>query len=127
MHLRHQGIVLLNTRINYHKGHAPPPEPHEPDPYEYWRGRSSAWQVLRHQPRATIWARSAHTRGWKAHRVRYQLVATHKATGHVVKITLWECGARCMSEIEVDHHPYDRAALMCWGCLKDVRKQEGLL
>ena len=115
--LRHQGVVLLNTRINFYDGRRPADNEFtgsDPD-YDYWRGRHSKWTVVRHEPKAPTWARSTHTRGWKAHLVKYQLIATHVG-GMQVQITVWKCGGRCMSPIEVDHHPYDRASLMCWTC-----------
>ena len=99
--VRQQGVVLLNTRINFYDGRKPTDLF---DDYEYWRGRHPDWTVIRHKAKREIWARSTHGSAAKSHKVRYQLVATH-VTGLVVKITLWECAQRCMSEIRVGPKP----------------------
>lgn len=118
-HLRHQGVVLINTRINFENGKCPPPH-RRGSGVDEWRGYHEDWTVMRHQPRQPIWARSKHKAGTKVHQIAYQLTATHKG-GTQVTITRWVCGARCMSEIEIKGDPVaGRIPLRqrCWTCSK---------
>lgn len=114
--LEQQGRVLLNTRINFHQGHPPPLDPMIDD-YDYWRGRHVDWHVVRHEAKGELWAISTHASAVKHHQVKYQLVATHKVTGDVVKATVWKCGRRCSSEIRVGRRP-NILRRRCWLCSK---------
>lgn len=110
--LRHQGIVLLNTRINYYDGDPPPAD----KTGSVWSGRAPGWTVVKHKAKGALWAKSTHANAVKHHRIKYQLVATH-TSGEIVKITVWKCRARCTSEIRVGRRPNilrDR----CWTCNK---------
>ena len=112
--------MLLNTRINFFKGKFPP----DSNGYDYWRGRHEDWTVVRHQPKpgVNVWAGSTHPSATKTHRVRYELVATHRG-GEVVRVTMWECGARVNTEIKVVkdlHKP-------CFGCLHGLIPKGGAI
>lgn len=113
---RHDGILLLNYRINYYGGHPPPVEE---DPREFIHARHAAkarkWHVVRHQPKQKTWAASTHAHGTVQHLVKYQLVATHRITKVVVKITVWQCSARCYSEVQTEGIDNKKR---CWNCLK---------
>lgn len=102
---RHAGIVLLNTRINFHQGNPPPPNKYEWEEPDYWHGSDPRWHVVKHIPKRDTWAISTHRGASKHHRIEYQLVATHKSAGTVVKMTVWKCGHRCSSEIQVGKRP----------------------
>jgi hypothetical protein len=114
--LRHQGIVLLNTRITYYDGNPPPARVLGATRDGMLRGRAPGWTVVKHKAKSALWAKSTHAAATKFHRVKYQLVATHES-GEVVKVTVWKCRARCTSEIRVGKRPNilrDR----CWTCNK---------
>ena len=112
---RIDGIRLLNSRINYYKGH-PPDNGTDFNPARDW-ARGKNWYVVRHQPKAPTWAASTHSSGTVQHLIRYQLVATHQITKVVVKITVWQCASRCMSEIQTQGIDDKRR---CWSCRRFI-------
>jgi hypothetical protein len=114
--LQYQGRVLLNTRINLYSGHPPPPDA-ELTGVDFWRGHDERWHVVRHEAKKAIWAISTHASATKQHQVKYHLVATHKATGVVVKATVWKCARRASSEIHVLKKP-NGPTRRCWLCSK---------
>lgn len=114
MSLRHQGIILLNQRINYFNGNAPDPDDNS---FAGIHARSPYWAVVKHTATGDIWAKSTHGAARVAHRLRYQLVATHVRTGEVVKLTVWKCARRSHSEIKVGKRPL-KLNERCWLCSK---------
>lgn len=119
---RHTGIVLLNQRINYYKGYAPPADDIS---WEKSYATHRNWTVLRHQPKKQIWAASTHAHGTVQHLVRYQLVATHKITNVVVKITVWQCSRRCVSEIQTEGISDKKRCHMCTRFINDLPSHQG--
>ena len=110
MALRNDGIVLLNQRINYFDGHPPPADELG------WRAdisRARRWHIVRHQPKQPTWAASGHSLGTVRHLIKYQLVATHKIIPCTVKITVWQCSARCYSDLQLQGLEDKK---ICWGC-----------
>lgn len=107
---RYEGTVMLNQRINYFSGHAPEQDDDHP---MAGLARRRGWLVTRHVPKRPLWAASTHSLGTKRHLVDYQLVATHKYSGVVVKITRWKCGARCYSELQTGEMD---EKTKCWTC-----------
>jgi hypothetical protein len=108
---RYDGIRLLNSRINYFKGY-PPMEDGTWNPSVKWASNKN-WHVVRHQPKAPTWAASTHGSSTVQHLVRYQLVATHRITRVVVKMTVWQCAARCSSELQTQGIEDKKK---CWSC-----------
>lgn len=59
------------------------------------------WIVQKYRPLGDrIWYRSTGKNAKLIHAGKYQIVASHAATGTMQKLTVWLCGGQCYSDVE---------------------------
>lgn len=82
-------------------------------PYVY-RG----WIVVKARPEGAMWWKSTGINAKKVHAGKYQLIATHVLTQTVAKLTVWQCGGMCFSDLRRIENP-DTVCAKCEFALHD--------
>lgn len=83
-----------------------------------WPTVGAGWTIVRHTPKVPLWVKSTHASASRAHRCRYQLVATH-VSGEQCTLTAFLCSQDpAVSKVIVVDRPETYSRAICWTCAR---------